>query len=289
MDVSERDDVAEMTDEVTLARRALLDALEALHDHLDAVVLVGAQAIYLHTGEADVAIAVYTTDGDLVVDPSILGADPRMEDALTAGGFHPQTNDRGDRVVGSWITDFGVAVDLMVPSEVAGAGNGRSRGVDAPPHHRYSMRRTRGLEGALVENSVMTITALERNDPRSFEVKVAGPAALLVAKLHKINDRLGQAQNRQDDKDAHDVYRLLRRIETTTVADGLRRLRMTPVSAVATIAAIDVLRDRFGMSSAAGSLMAGRAEEGVGDPEQVAVATSILASDLLDAWAQSLQ
>lgn len=39
-----------MTDEVTMARTGLLDALEALESHLDALVIVGAQAIYLHTG-----------------------------------------------------------------------------------------------------------------------------------------------------------------------------------------------------------------------------------------------
>ncbi|WP_166980693.1 hypothetical protein [Paramicrobacterium fandaimingii] len=50
--------------------------------------------------------------------------------------------------------------------------------------------------------------------------------------------------------------------------------------------AIEMLRDLFGSSSAEGSLMAGRAEEGVGDPEQVALAASILASDLYTALAQ---
>jgi hypothetical protein len=39
------------------SRRALLDALAALEPHLDALVLVGAQAIYLHTSEVDEAIA----------------------------------------------------------------------------------------------------------------------------------------------------------------------------------------------------------------------------------------
>ena len=34
------------------ARNALLDAADALVEQLDAVVLVGAQAIYLHTGDA---------------------------------------------------------------------------------------------------------------------------------------------------------------------------------------------------------------------------------------------
>ncbi len=35
------------------ARTALLDAADALVEQLDALVLVGAQAIYLHTGRAD--------------------------------------------------------------------------------------------------------------------------------------------------------------------------------------------------------------------------------------------
>ena len=47
------------------ARRVLLDALEALDEHRNAVILVGAQAIYLHVGEGDIAVAVYTTDGDI--------------------------------------------------------------------------------------------------------------------------------------------------------------------------------------------------------------------------------
>ena len=51
------------------ARRALLDALDALADQRDAFVLVGAQAIYLHAGEGDIAVAPYTTDADLVIDP----------------------------------------------------------------------------------------------------------------------------------------------------------------------------------------------------------------------------
>lgn len=274
-----------MTDAVSLARRGLLDALEALQEHLDAIILVGAQAIYLHTGEADIALAVYTTDGDLVIDPSVLGTDPLIEDALKSGGFEPQRNKDGQRIVGSWITDFDVAVDLMVPTEVAGSGKKTSRGVEAPPHDRYAMRRTHGLEGALIEYSTKTITSPEPHDPRSFELKVAGPAALLVAKLHKINDRIEQPHDRRDDKDAHDVYRLLRAIETATLADAVQHLLAEPVSKAVTTEAVGMLRNLFGSSGAQGSLMAGRAEEGVGDPEQVALAASLLATDLLAALA----
>lgn len=37
------------------ARRVLLDALTALREHRDAIVLVGAQAVYIHAGDADLA------------------------------------------------------------------------------------------------------------------------------------------------------------------------------------------------------------------------------------------
>lgn len=47
------------------ARTALLDALEALAGHHDALVLVGAQAIYLQTENAPVALAEATKDSDL--------------------------------------------------------------------------------------------------------------------------------------------------------------------------------------------------------------------------------
>ena len=53
------------------ARAALLDAVEALGIHRDAIVLVGAQAIYLHTGAADLAVAEYTTDADFAVRPDV--------------------------------------------------------------------------------------------------------------------------------------------------------------------------------------------------------------------------
>jgi hypothetical protein len=70
-----------VTDEVTMARAALLDAFEALESHLDALVVIGAQAIYLHTGSLEVALAEFTTDGDVAVDPDLLSSDPLVESA----------------------------------------------------------------------------------------------------------------------------------------------------------------------------------------------------------------
>ena len=69
-------------------RSALLDALDALVGQHRALILVGAQAIFLHTGEVDGAIATETKDTDLAVDPLELSSDPRIEQAMTAYRHH---------------------------------------------------------------------------------------------------------------------------------------------------------------------------------------------------------
>lgn len=67
-------------------RRVLLDALSALQPHRDALIVAGAQAIYLRTGSADLAVAPYTTDGDLVLDPHIIADSPAIETSMRAAG-----------------------------------------------------------------------------------------------------------------------------------------------------------------------------------------------------------
>ncbi|ATG53096.1 hypothetical protein CFK38_03840 [Brachybacterium vulturis] len=261
-----------------MARLGLLDALEALETHLDALVIIGAQAVYLHTGGTEIALAEFTTDGDVAVNPDFLSSDPLVEEAMSAGGFAP---DPRPSAIGSWISPHGVPVDLMVPDAVAGAGR---RGVRVPPHGSHSMRRARGIEATLIDNSTMTIRALDPvADPRQFDASVAGPAALLVAKLHKIHDRLG-APSRQDNKDAHDVYRLLRAVETPVFLDAIARLLGSGAGAEVTREALDHLGVLFARGAGArGSVMAGAAEELVGDPASVSESVAILAQDLLEA------
>jgi hypothetical protein len=69
------------------ARRVLLDALTALAPQGAAVILAGAQAVYMRTGEADIAVAPYTTDGDLTLNPSLLVDEPALETAMRSAGF----------------------------------------------------------------------------------------------------------------------------------------------------------------------------------------------------------
>src|SRR5256885_5873223 len=138
-----------------LARRALLDALDALRSQLDAVVLVGAQAVYLHTGDADLAVAEYTIDADLAVNPGALADAPLLAQALTGAGFTAQGGP------GAWLSPDGIPVDLMVPEALAGPGR---RGARLGAHGHRVARRAKGLEAALVDHDLHTIRALDPAD-----------------------------------------------------------------------------------------------------------------------------
>lgn len=262
-------------------RAALLDALDALEDQLDALIVIGAQAVFLHTGELDVPIPIETKDADLGVDAHSLHDDPRLEQALEAAEFHrnlvrPQP--------GAWIAPNGIPVDLMIPEAMAGPNASNRRGARVPPHDRGAMRRTEGLEATIVDNALMTLSALDPSDERARTVRVAGPGALLVAKLFKLGERHEKGGSRLRDKDAHDLYRLMVAAETSDLAMTFLELRANPFTASVTERALVYLKDLFAAGpDAAGSRMAGRAEAGVGAPETVAASVTALAADLLSA------
>lgn len=268
----------EQPDQLLAARRALLDALQALQSHLDALVLIGAQAIYLHTGAANVALAETTKDSDIALDARTLSDTPRIEQAMREAGFRL---DPHSPQPGSWLNREDIPVDLMVPAALAGAG-GR-RGARIPPHSKHAARRARGLEAAVVDHTPMRIGTLDQHDPRAWTVRVASPAALLVSKVHKIAERAG-TPNRLTDKDAHDIYRLLVCIPTGPLAAAIGRLQLDPLAGEVTRQAVSLLDQHFAAGPhALGPSMAGRAEEGIGDPPVVAAALAALAADLIAA------
>lgn len=196
-------------DLLVIARSVLLDALDALSDQREALILIGAQAIYIHTKAAPVALPETTKDSDIAIDRRALSDDPRLELALERAGFM-----LGDQP-GSWRGRLGVPVDLMTPAGMADPGG--TRGARMPPRSHHATRRTAGLEPAVVDYSHLAMSALDESDPRTFTVKVAGPAALIVAKMHKLGERQAQSPHRLLDKDAHDVYRLLRGVPTQSL------------------------------------------------------------------------
>lgn len=262
-------------------RRALLDALQALEDQLDALIVIGAQAVYFHTGDIEVAIPEETKDADIGIDPTKLQEDPRIEVAIEKAGFR---RDRESPQPGAWLSPDGIPVDLMVPETMAGPAAPNRRGGRIPPHRNSSMRRASGLEGSIVDNRIREIRSLEAGDDRVFAVRVAGPTALLVAKLHKIGERNDQGGRRLRDKDAHDIYRLLVAVSTGDLAGKMSQLRQEELSATVTEQALRYLEELFARGAGSvGSTMAGRAEESVGEPEIVAASVAALAADLLEA------
>lgn len=136
----------------------------------------------------------------------------------------------------------------------------------------------------------MTVGALEDSDTRRHEIMVAGPAALLVAKAHKVRDRV--VENRRDriaDKDALDIVRLLRGCEETDVAERIKRLQSLRGSAVETErstaavgdAAMEFIRTEFGVPAGRGCDMAARAAVGAMGDEELRASTVDLVQRLL--------
>ena len=256
------------------ARSVLLDASDALADHLDAIVLVGAQALYIHAGDADLfdAIAPYTTDADFSISPNELSDSPLLAELLGKFGFEARKQE-----IGRWVSPNSILVDFLVPEMLAGPGSLAAR---LGPHGKGVARRAKGLEAALVDREPKTIRALDPADRRSVTMNVAGPGALLVAKTHKIAERTDKPHRLQN-KDSLDVLRLLQAAETADLAHRLERLKEDELSASVTTEAIESLTPLFGSADAVGVLMAVQAAGPTADPDFVSASMTALVSDLL--------
>jgi hypothetical protein len=261
------------------ARRALLNALFALTAHSDAVVVVGAQAVYLRTGDADPAVAIspFTSDGDLALDPTQLANDPKLAEALRAAHFRPYEIAGRGAQPGAWVThaqidgtEHVIPLDLMVPEGLAPKDS--HRGAELGIHGRSAARKVRGLEAAVFDNDIMTIHSLDPNDDRSIDALVAGSAALLIAKAHKIGERVASGNaNRYDDKDGADVLRLMQTTDPTEVAQTIKRLLENNTIEESVTAGLTYLQDLFGGRAGAGIAMAQRAVAQLVSEEQVRV------------------
>ncbi|MFJ4972787.1 hypothetical protein [Streptomyces sp. NPDC088755] len=263
-------------DQLTVvARRVLLDGLVALSPHLDALTVVGAQAVYLRTPDAAIRNSPFTADGDLSIDPALLEDHPLLDASLRKAGFRLKQDSQpglwerqetvGDQVVP-------VELDLLVPKQLS-LKNGK-RSAKVPPHGTMSARWIEGLEVAAVDRSPMSVGSLDSADHRSVTVNVAGPAALLVAKAFKITDRLGQAEKRPDrltDKDAGDVVRIMMTANARQISDTFADLRKDPrVGDVATDG-LEKLRQLFGGRATSGVDMAVKALAGSLEEDRVRV------------------
>ena len=259
------------------AREGLLDAVEALGPHGKAVILVGAQAIYVHTGEAGAGFAVspFTYDADIALDPALLGNAPTVIDAMGGAGFNLTDQP------GLYRRESGAQVDLLVPAAVGGPGR---RGARLDVHGNRAAMKVHGLEGALVSHAPQEIGSLVSGSDRSCVMEVAGPAALLVAKVHKISERVDHPVRRATvDKDAFDIYRILLAVNASELSSEVRLLQENAVSGAVTAEAMTKFRELFNDRSGPGTELVVHHVLGLEDPEYIAASSEALSQDLLDA------
>jgi hypothetical protein len=277
----------ERSPEYVVARRALLDALEALGAQRGAVVLVGAQAIYLHTGDAGLAVAEYTTDADVALDPSKLLSTPEIAGAMRAAGFFREENESGP-LIGIWSSmreisgvSAVVRVDLLIPDVLGGHGR---RAARIEGHETGSVLKVSGIEGCLVDCAPRIIVGLESADSRSFQIMVAGPASLLVSKVIKLNERENQVaggRDRRKDKDALDVLRILRAVDMRELANRMADLRSHKLSEGVTKIALSALPELFGKPTSPASQMAAAAAAPSEPSDVIAASCAALVGELL--------
>jgi hypothetical protein len=131
----------------------------------------------------------------------------------------------------------------------------------------------------------MTVSALDPADGRSVTVGVAGVPALMVAKAHKLHDRVDRGRpDRLNDKDAADVFRMMQVASATTVGSTLAELCEHAVAGPPTVTAVSYIDELFGRRGRPGIEMAARSFGGaipLARVEAVSVAYTATLRDVL--------
>ena len=109
----------------------------------------------------------------------------------------------------------------------------------------------------MVDRDLIEVEALDGSDHRRFVVDVAGPAALVVAKVYKLRDRLADGRaDRIANKDAADVYRLMLSVPVGDFMARFWRLLADETAEPVAREAVDLMVQLFGAPRAEGVRMA---------------------------------
>ncbi|ACZ31890.1 hypothetical protein Xcel_2877 [Xylanimonas cellulosilytica DSM 15894] len=236
------------------SRRLLLEAIAALDEFEAAITVVGAHAVHVWVQAAWGAIDMESTrDGDLAVNPVFVTPTPKLAELMQSIGTTPAMPERPGIYGYSDEAELPLAerttVDLIVPEAYAGPGRRAARIAG----QLAATSRAVGLELAVWDRHLVTLTTVDEPTV-SLEAFVAGPAALVVAKAHKVHERFEQVAVRPDrlrPKDSGDVALLM------MVSDGAQVAEVM----VEQCAAHPEIRDA--VASAAGYLVDLYADEGI--------------------------
>jgi hypothetical protein len=190
----------------------LIATIRALEAFQDAITIVGAHAVHAWAQEAWGNFEMQATrDADVVLNPVFVTAEPKLLEVMASIRMTPALIDRpgiyGYADESTLPLGERSTVDLIVPEAYAGAGRRAGRIVG----QKNATGRATGLELAIWDRHPQQVTAI---DDTSDQVNawVAGPAALLVAKAHKVHERAAQAATRPHRlraKDSGDVALLM--------------------------------------------------------------------------------
>ena len=242
-----------------LARRVLLDALEALCAHIDSLILIGAQAVYFHINDPNLSKGAYTKDADLIIESNKIAEEPKIGESLKKGGF--ELDEQGGP--GHWIKSIqsdkkerSIPVDLMVPSSLLERNSRRQAKLKG--HEGKVARKVDGTECVLIDKEPKVISSFEPDtNLREYSVNIAGPTSLIVAKLFKIYERavLSKDQSRLNNKDALDIYRLLQIVDTDLVVQDFNRFLEDSKAKKTAEEGLNYLSELFGSRGAIGVKM----------------------------------
>lgn len=232
---------------VVLSRDVLLKVLGGLNGQQESLVVVGAHAVIERTLELESRFqAASTRDSDVGIIPSLLQDVPNLETTMAELGFERAHPDRP----GIWgLTSerdvpFGerLTIDLIAPEALAGGKSRRSANVGV---HGKSVTRAAGLELAAIDRDLLLVRTFGNEPP--VEAYVAGSAALICAKTHKLHDRFRDADNGRDHrlrpKDANDVWRLMATSDPVAAAEQFQRGLADPTICSAVEHAYAALRE----------------------------------------------
>ena len=194
------------------SRRLLVDTIKALGQFADSVTVVGAHAVHIRVADLLGRVRLQATrDADIAIRPSSVAERPSIAALMERAGLGRAHPDRpgiyGFLEESDLLWSERTTVDLIVPEAYAGPGRRAAR----IPGQKNAATRAVGLELGLWDRDLKRISTLDEPD-ESVQVYVAGTAALLTAKAHKVHERLDQFETRPDRlraKDSADVALLM--------------------------------------------------------------------------------
>lgn len=217
-------------------KRTLLLVAAKLGDLMDDVVVVGGMVPYLAVDQSalpEMRRHVGTMDLDLGLSLAIMDSDKYRELSarLRAEGFQPDTNAKGNMVRQRWVHGNGrnaVRVDFLIQS----SSQNRLTNIETD----LAALNVEGLELAFISPKRVEIEdELSGGGRLARTVQICAPAAFIVLKAMAY-------KGRGENKDAYDLFYVLRESNLDEVVDDFARL---PAGHSTIAKALAIIRDDF--------------------------------------------